>query len=53
MTSRPTGAAARTRRRVIDTAALVASAAAPNAASTAAGTVRADGFPRCGSSMHP
>ena len=39
MTSLPTGAAARTKRRVTDTAAFVASAATPTAASTASGTV--------------
>ena len=53
MTSLPTGAAARTKRRVTDTAAFVASAATPSAASTASGTERAGEVPGCGSVVHP
>ena len=49
----PDGRGARATRRVTDTAALVAAAATPTAASTAAGTVRPDEVPRSGSAMHP
>ena len=49
----PNGRGSPATRRVTDAAAMVAAAATPTAASTAAGTVRPDEVPRSGSAMHP